>query len=89
VLHDRNVNPAVVGDEDAVPPMNASLHPYALPYLTMLNSISSIYICGLNRMLTSHGRLGFTMFKLTMVSGETGLVRVRTSEQLPVKVGLL
>jgi hypothetical protein len=35
VLHDRNVNPAVVGDEDAVPPMNASPHPYALPYLTI------------------------------------------------------
>jgi hypothetical protein len=35
VVHGRNVNPAVVGDEDAVPPMNASPHPYALPYLTI------------------------------------------------------
>jgi hypothetical protein len=35
VLHDRNVNPEVVGDEDPVPPLNASPHPYALPYLTI------------------------------------------------------
>jgi hypothetical protein len=35
VLHDRNVNPAMVGDEDPVPPLNASPHPYALPYLTI------------------------------------------------------
>jgi hypothetical protein len=33
VLHGRNVNPDVVGNEDPVPPMNASPHPYTLPFL--------------------------------------------------------
>jgi hypothetical protein len=35
VLHGRSVNPQVVGNEDLVPPMNASPHPYSLPYLNI------------------------------------------------------
>ncbi|KAM0924529.1 hypothetical protein ACQ4PT_004817 [Festuca glaucescens] len=35
VLHGRTVNTKVVGNEDLVPPMNASPHPYSLPYLNL------------------------------------------------------
>jgi hypothetical protein len=35
VLHGRSVSPQLVGNEDAVPPMNASPHPYTLPFLNL------------------------------------------------------
>ncbi|KAM0890836.1 hypothetical protein ACQ4PT_026776 [Festuca glaucescens] len=35
VLHGRTVNPQLIGNEDQVPPMNASPHPYTLPYLNL------------------------------------------------------
>lgn len=34
VLNGRHTIPGLVGNEDPVPPMNASPHPYELPYLT-------------------------------------------------------
>ncbi|KAM0843325.1 hypothetical protein ACQ4PT_057782 [Festuca glaucescens] len=36
VLHGRTVNPQVIGNEDLAPPMNASPHPYSLPYLNLV-----------------------------------------------------
>ncbi|KAM0852902.1 hypothetical protein ACQ4PT_051454 [Festuca glaucescens] len=35
VLHGRSVNPQLIGNEDEVPPMNASPHPYTLPFLNV------------------------------------------------------
>jgi hypothetical protein len=35
VLHGRSVNPQVIGTEDPLPPMNATPHPYSLPYLNL------------------------------------------------------
>ncbi|KAM0874800.1 hypothetical protein ACQ4PT_037198 [Festuca glaucescens] len=36
VLHGRTINPQVIGNEDLAPPMNASPHPYSLPYLNLV-----------------------------------------------------
>jgi hypothetical protein len=35
VLHGRSVDPQLVGNEDQLPPMNATPHPYNLPFLNL------------------------------------------------------
>jgi hypothetical protein len=36
ILDGRSVAPGAVGNEDPVPPLNATPHPYELPYLNDL-----------------------------------------------------